>query len=167
MVESSTKLVISLCLSHLDYSFSILAGLSDCTIKQMQRIQNYGAKLVLGKTRYDSSKQASAELHWLPIRSKIKFKILTTAYKCLRGDAPEYLRNLLTRCLQTTNTLRSNDIIVRLVIPRTLRKTFASRSFSVMGLVLWNRLPNSVTDSGNVDIFKKKLKTVLFTNNDF
>ena len=66
MVESSTKLVVSLCLSHLDYSNAILAGLPDKTIKQMQSIQNYGAKLVLGKTRYDSSKQALAELHCLP-----------------------------------------------------------------------------------------------------
>ena len=55
----------------------------------------------------------------------------------------------------------------RLVIPKTLRKTFASRSFSIMGPILWNRLPNSVKDKGNIDIFKKKLKTFLFTNNDF
>ena len=133
----------------------------------MQRIQNYGAELVIGKTGYDSSKQALAELHWLPLRSRIKFKILTIVYKCLRGDAPEYLMNLLTRCPQTIHTLRSKDIINRLVIPRTLRKTFASRSFSVMGLVLWNRLPNSVKHSGNVDIFKKNLKTFLFANNNF
>ena len=63
MVESSTELVVSLCLSHLDYSNSILAGLPDITNKQVQRIHNYGTKLVLGKTRYDSSKQALAELH--------------------------------------------------------------------------------------------------------
>ena len=58
--------------------------------------------------------------------------------------------NLLTRRPQTTQTLRSKDIIDQQMIPRTLRKTFASRSFSVMGLVLWNRLPNSVKDTGDV-----------------
>ena len=104
MVEPSAKLVVSLCLSHLDYSNSILAGLLEWTIMHMQGIQNYGAKLVLGKTRYDSSKKALKDLHLLPIRSRIKFKILTIVYKCLRVDAPEYLRNLLTRCLQTTHT---------------------------------------------------------------
>ena len=65
-VELSTKLVVSLGSSHLDCANSILAGLPDCTIKQMQRIQNYGTKLVLGKTRYYSSKQVLAELYWLP-----------------------------------------------------------------------------------------------------
>ena len=51
MVESSAKLVVSLCLSQLDYSNSILAGLLEWTIMHMQRIEKYGAKLVLGKTR--------------------------------------------------------------------------------------------------------------------
>ena len=165
-VESSAKLVVSLFLSHLDYSNSILAGLLEWTIMHMQRIQNYGANLVLGKTRYVSSKKALKDLHWLPTRSRIKFKILTIVYKCLRGDASDYLRNLLTRCLQTTHTLQSNNIIDRFVIPRTLRKTHF-QILSVMGPVLWNRLPNSVKDSCNIDIFKKKLKTFLFTNNDF
>ena len=58
-VESSAKLVVSLCLSHLDYSNSILAGLPACTIGKIQRIQNYAAKLVLGKTGYDSSQRSS------------------------------------------------------------------------------------------------------------
>ena len=71
-----------------------------------------------------------------------------------------YLVNLLTRCLQTTHTLRSCTIMDRLVIPKTLRKTFTSRSFGIMGPVLWNRLPNSVKDSGNIDICKKKLKEI-------
>ena len=85
MVESCGKLVVSLCLPHLDYSNSTLAGLPEWTIMHMQRIQNYRAKLVLGKTRYDSSKKALQDLHWLPIRSRIKFKILTIVYKCLSG----------------------------------------------------------------------------------
>ena len=166
-LELSAKLAVSLCPSHLDYSNSILVGLPDCTIGKIQRIQNYAAKLVLGKTRYDGSKEALKDLHWLPIRFRIKFEILALTYNCLRGDAPEYLMNLLSRCPLTTHTLRSNNIIDRLVIPKTLRRTFASRSFSTMGPVLWNRLPRSVKGSGNIYIFKKKLKTFLFTKNDF
>ena len=34
--ESCVKLVVSLCLSHLDYSNSILCGLPDCTVNQLQ-----------------------------------------------------------------------------------------------------------------------------------
>ena len=54
---------------HLDYLNSILSGLSDCTFNQIHCNQTYGAKLVLGKTKYDSSTAALAEIHWLPVRS--------------------------------------------------------------------------------------------------
>ena len=67
-VESCPKLWVSLCISHLDYSSSILT--TRLHNNQMQRIQNYGGKLFLGKTKYESNKQALAKLHWLPIKSR-------------------------------------------------------------------------------------------------
>ena len=66
-------------MSHIEYSNSTLSGLPDCTINQMQCIQNYGAKLVLGKTKHDSN---TASL----------------------GDALNYLKNLLIR-FPVTNKL--------------------------------------------------------------
>ena len=163
--DSCSKLVVSLCLSHLDYSNSILYRLPNSTIQQMQNIQNYRTKLVLGRDKYDSNKEALAELHWLPIKSRIKFKILLLVFKCLR-ETPEYLTNLLVRCTKQTYNLRSSNIKDRLVIPRT-RQTFASRSFSMAAPTLWNRLPNHIKDSNNLDIFKKNLKTFLFANGKF
>ena len=118
--ESCTTLIVSLCLSHLDYSNSILYGLPNSTIKQMQSIQNYGAKLGLGKTKYDSNKEA-LELYWLPIKSRIKFKILILVFKCLRGEAQNYLSNLLVRCLELTCNLRSNNIKDKLIVLKTVR----------------------------------------------
>ena len=119
-----------------------------CMGYQMQHYSRYrtsriiGAKLVLGRSKYDSNKEALAELHWLPVKSRIKFKILVLVFKCLRGEAPEYLMNLLVRCTELTHNLRSSNIKDGLVIPRTVRQTFASRSFSVAAPTLWNRLPN-------------------------
>ena len=131
--ECCAKLVVSLCKSHLDYSNSVLSGLLDCTINQMQHIQNYSAKLVFGETKHDSSTAALAELYWLPVRSHIKFKTLTLVFKCIKGDAPNYLKNLLIRCLETSQTLRSSNIKDHLVIPQIVRKTFEVRSFSLVG----------------------------------
>ena len=116
----------------MDYSNSILYSLPNSTIKQMQSIQNYGAKLVLGKTKYNSSREALVELHWLAIKSRIEFKILILVFKCLRGEAPSYLSNLLVRCPELTHNLRSNKIKDKLIVPETVRQTFTSRSFSVI-----------------------------------
>ena len=147
--EPCATLVVSLCLSHLDYLNSILYGLPISTIKQS--IQKYGANLVLGKTKYDSNREALAELHWLPIKSRIKFKILILVFRCLR-EAPNYLSNLLLRCPELTHNLRSNNIKDKLIVPKTVRQTFAS---SVVGLILWNRIPNHIKSSNSLELFKK------------
>ena len=165
--DSCTKLVVSLCLSHLNYSNSKLYGLPNSTIQQMQNIKNYRAKLVLGRGKYDSNKEVLAELLWLPIKSRIKFKILVLVFKCPGGEAPECLMHLLVRCTEWTHSLRSSNIKERLVIPRTVRQTFALSSFSIAGPTLWNRLPNHIKDRNSLDIFKKNHKTILFANGNF
>ena len=154
-------------MSHLDYSNSILFALPDCTINKLQCNQNYSAKLVLGKAKHDSNTASSAKLHWLPVRSQIKVRTLTLVFKCIKRNAPNYLKNVLIRCPVTSRTLRSSDIKDHLVIPHTVRKTFAERSFSVVVPTLWNNLPNYVKDNNDVDESKMKLKIFLFVNKDF
>ena len=58
--------------------------------------------------------------------------------------------------------LRSNNMYMKLDIPRVKRESFANRSFSVMGPRLWNDIPNDLKQCVNVETFKKKLKTFLF-----
>ena len=47
--DATSSLVLSLCVSHLDYCNSVLYGLPDITIGKMQKIQNMCACLVLRK----------------------------------------------------------------------------------------------------------------------
>ena len=52
--EVCTTLMLGLVISHLDFCNSILVGLPDVSIKQMQKVQNLAAKVVLGKSKMDS-----------------------------------------------------------------------------------------------------------------
>lgn len=92
--EATETLILSLVISHLDYCNVILYGIPDKDIYKLQRIQNMCAKLVLKRRKFDSSKQALYDLHWLPIKARINQKILTFMYQCSVGSAPLYLAEL-------------------------------------------------------------------------
>ena len=88
-------LLLSLCVSHLDYANAVLYGLPAITIDKFQRIQNMCASLVLIGSKRSSITQFLKDLHWLPIHWRIEFKILTLMYKCFNKQAPVCLQNLL------------------------------------------------------------------------
>ena len=89
-------------------------------------------------------------------------KRLTLVYKCMNGQAPDYLINLLPTH-PNGQSLRSDNIYQRLIIPQTQRRTFADRSSSFMGPILWNQLPNFLKESTTANQFKRNLKTSIFT----
>ena len=102
------------------------------------------------------------ELHWLPIKYKVQHKLLTLVYRCLVGEAPQYLQDLLVEQPCYRQGLGSNNMYRRLIVPKTKRKTLADRSFSVARPRQWNNLPDYVKRGPSVEQFKNKLKTYLF-----
>ena len=66
--DSLRTTVQALCISHLDYSNALFYSLPTKDINCLQLVQNSCAKLVLGKTRYDSSMACLKQLHWLPVK---------------------------------------------------------------------------------------------------
>ncbi|CAG2198464.1 unnamed protein product [Mytilus edulis] len=98
------------------------------------------AKLVLNRSKYDSAKQALFDLHWLPIKARITFKILTYMYNCHVGNAPSYLINLLNPQVSKRSLRSSESSIGCYAVPYNKKKTFSDRSFSTIGPKLWNEL---------------------------
>ena len=70
------------------------------------------AKLTLKKSTFDSTTEVLAQLHWLPIRQRIKFNIATITHRCIYGTAPQYLKDLLTFTPTPRNLRSSIDLIV-------------------------------------------------------
>ena len=118
--------------------------------------------VVLRRDKYDSSSQALFDLHWLPIKSRIEFKILTFVYNCSIGHAPKYLTELLIKQTPNSRLRSATNSENCYVIPFNKRKTFSDRSFGTIGPKLWNPLPIELKQSQNIDTFKKHLKTYYF-----
>ena len=96
LTEQATEtLVLGTVMSHLDYCNVVLCDLPNTDISWLQAIQNMCAKLVKGAAKYSSNMEVLYQLHWLPVQQRIKFKILTLVHKCINGEAPTYLQNLL------------------------------------------------------------------------
>ena len=161
-VDAAHTLVRGLVTSHLDYCNAIFSGLPEYLLDLLQKVQNAAAKLVLGMKKHDTVTVALTTLHSLPIRARIDFKILTLVHKCLSGNAPRYLTDLLVLSEANCEGLRSNNAVKHLLIPRTYHKTFADRAFSVYRPKRWNLLPHELRATENLDKFKAKLKTYLF-----
>ena len=81
---------------RIDSCNSLLYGLPDLQISKLQRIQNSAARLVTRSRTYDHVTPILPNLHWLPIRSRIDFKILLLTYQRLHGTAPAYLQDLVS-----------------------------------------------------------------------
>ena len=93
--EACHTVVITSVISHLDFANAIMVGLPEKHIAMLQCVQNVAVKVVLKRGKYTSSTDSLQTLQWLPIRSLIDFKIAVLVYKCLHGEASEYLKNLL------------------------------------------------------------------------
>ena len=160
-MDACRTMVQSMVISHLDYCNSLYYGLPDTELSRLQRIQNLAAKVILCRSPDDSSRECLQTLHWLPVEARIEFKILCIVFKCIHGQAPQYLRDMID--FKTVNRVtRSSSDTLRLEPQRTARKTFASRSFSVAGPDLWNDIPLEIRQCNTLANFRSKLKTHLY-----
>ena len=62
-------------------------------------------------------------------------------------------------CSKEGEGLRYEGIIDRLIVPRTGKKTFAGKTFSVAGPKLLNSLPNVMKQQKDIEISRRDLRT--------
>ena len=62
--------------------------------------------------KYDHITPVLINLHWLPVRYRINFKILLLTFKALYGMAPSYIIDLIHTKTNTRYLLHSNDAVL-------------------------------------------------------
>ena len=123
-------------------------------------MQNCAAWLVTRTRGSEHITPVLRRLHWLSVRQRITYKILLLTYKALNGMAPKYMADLL-RSYSPTRQLRSSSKNL-LVIPKSNLKFYGDISFQVAAPRLWNSLTDDIRSIQNLDVFKNKIKTLLF-----
>ena len=161
--RSTEMLIHAFVSSRVDYCNSLLYGLPAYQLNKLQRVQNAAARLIFLESKYCHVRPLLYNLHWLPVKFRIDFKILLLTYKAINGLAPFYLQELISLKEACKYKLRSDcdGLLLNPVKFKTLT-TLGDRSFAAAAPQLWNSLPYSIRSSRSVASFKKTLKTFLF-----
>lgn len=102
-----------------------------------------------------------ANLHWLPVKYPINFKILLLTFKILNHLAPSYLCERLHLYIPNKALRSSNQML--LTQPRPRLKSRGDRAFAAVAPRLWNNLPPYICSSESIQSFNLCPKTYYFS----
>lgn len=159
-LPDTETLVHAFITTKLDSCNSLLVGLPKSLLDRLQSVQNSAARLITRSKKYEHISPVMKQLHWLPVSSRITYKILLITFKALNGLAPGYISDLL-QAYKPARQLRSSARKL-LSVPTIKLATYGQRSFSHAAPVLWNSLPDSLRHCATLSSFKSNIKTYLF-----
>ena len=163
--DACSDAVRSAILSRLDYANALLGGLRQTDLDRLQRGENCAARVISRTKIRERITPILCDLHWLPVPSRIQFKLCVCMYKVIHGAAPDYICSELT-LYRPQRALRSsyNGQLLNITVGR---KDVAAFDFIVKGPQLWNDLPIDIRNSPSLTTFKSRLKTFLFRKHYF
>ena len=130
--KNLVTLVHSLIVSKVDYCNSLFIGLPNVNLKKVQSALNRAARLIFNLPPGVSTTSSLIELHWMPLKAIIEFKICLITFKALKFNQQSYIRELLSfSSHESTSGLQSEDDPYCLHKPRAIAEMgFANHSFS-------------------------------------
>ena len=163
-LNSRLTLVHNLIFSSIDFCNSLYCNLPNHALRTLQLLINSAARIVKGVNHYSRERVTPMciDLHFLPVKARIQYKICLLAHKAIHTGDPRYLADLLSyREISTTRPARASRR--DLVEPMLSRLVSVNRAFAYSAPRMYNSLPDDVKEARSIDTFKRKLKTFLFT----
>ena len=156
--DSRITIVESLVLSLINYCCKIWGAANKTLLQKVQKVQNFAARVADGAARkYDHVSPIFNALKWMKIENIYVYSICIFVYKVLNDKLPPWFISLPTvDQLTVVRTRQANDLFT----PRTTTDV-GSRAILVRGPTLWNKLPCSIKEAGNLHCFREKLKKYL------
>ena len=128
---------------------------SQTTLHRLQRLQDATARLLCGASPRTHAPPLLKQLHWLPVPSRVQFKLCTLMFDINHGTAPRYLTELVRRC--DDSRLRSS-VRGDFVVSRT-QLHFTDKAFFIAGPRAWNASPFNIKLISSRTSCRKKFKT--------
>ena len=127
-------------------------------------VLNRAARLIKGIPPRERITPILMELHWLPIKARVVFKLCVLTHQVLITGRPPYFRELLHEMQpgEGINTRRATSGAT-LHEPRC-SSNVGFQAFSSAAPRLYNKLPLDIRRTRDLSKFKKKSKTFLFSD---
>jgi len=134
LAVAAKTLVHFLITTRVDLCNSVLYGITTTNLRPLQSVINLAARLITGKCKFDHITDTLVNLHWLPVRQRMQFKLCSLVSKCQRRTAPSYLADMCipVSAMSGRTHLRS-AIDSDFVVPRTRLARYGPCSFAVLG----------------------------------
>ena len=135
--------------------------MSENNFAKLQCVQNSLARVVTGTKRYDHVKREVVhitpvleQLHWLPVKARVSFKLASLVYNIRQSNTQKYLASCPAGH-QAARDLRHCVVgATGLLKVTTTKLKISSRALWHTDQKLWNSLPVSVRDCVIVDSFR-------------
>ena len=148
-LDAAKSVAVGIVAASLDYS--LLYGTSQRNLDCLQCVQNSLACTVTQALHHTSVTELWPQLHWLPIRQRIDYKLGTITFRDIHTGVPGYLASELHRhqpsralCSGATTLLRR---------PHT-SSDFHRHSSAVSAPAVWTNIPTAVRDSISLKHFQ-------------
>ncbi len=110
----------------------------------------------MGLKKYNHITQTRKELHWLTIKARCKFKIISLTWKALQKMGPSYIKDLLK--IKTCRLGFKLNNSIALVISRTNLISCGNRAFRKAAQILWSDQTKRLRNTEKLNTFKSRLK---------
>ena len=124
--------------SHFRYCCSVWGCAGDTTLRKLQKLLNWAARVVTNSPFDHTSLTLVSKLGWLIVKEMIDLETASMVYKALHRLAPPYVKSMFHKLSESCNqTLRNTSTDLRIPLCKTSKR---QRSFSYRGISVWNQL---------------------------
>ena len=86
-----------------------LLGEPILNLRKLQHVQNFAARIISGKKKFDHLTPVLRELRWLTVTQQLFLRDAVFIFKCMTGCAPDYLRSKLVTRGQASGRVTRNS----------------------------------------------------------